>query len=475
MVLFAIILYLFIKNRTSITLFVILILGLIGRLHLIQDPYLNTWDEKYHALVAKHLVKHPLKPTLYENPVLNFNPNHWTENHIWLSKPPLPLWMMATSIKILGPTTFAVRLPSLILSLLAVYLTFLLGKILFNKKTGLIAAFLYAINGLLIELSAGIVSSDHVENTFLILIQLSIYSIVYLNSHKKSSWWYCIPGIIIGLAFLSKWHISLIVFPIWGLTSLMNPHASFKILITQISVSILAFLIVISGWLIYIGISFPVESKLMLNNLIKPFSETIQNHGAEWYYYIQKIGVIFGELAYIPILAVIYFYYKNRASNHALLLCWVFIPLIIFSLAETKRFTYIMFSAPAIFMIISDFLVNSSEKIQWSKWVKVFGAIALIGLPIKYHFERAKYDSIYSKDVINFNLWHGNLAQFSKDRNPEKTVIFNTRLAIEIMFYSDFTAYIFQPGKIQLNQLHDLGFTCYDYDNGNFTLIKSLR
>ena len=35
-----------------------------------MDPYLHEWDERYHALVAKNLMPHPLKPTLYDNPVL---------------------------------------------------------------------------------------------------------------------------------------------------------------------------------------------------------------------------------------------------------------------------------------------------------------------------------------------------------------------------------------------------------------------
>jgi len=29
------------------------------------DPFLNTWDEQFHALVAKNMMANPFKPMLY--------------------------------------------------------------------------------------------------------------------------------------------------------------------------------------------------------------------------------------------------------------------------------------------------------------------------------------------------------------------------------------------------------------------------
>ena len=34
------------------------------------DFALHPWDERFHALVAKHLIEQPLVPTLYNDPVL---------------------------------------------------------------------------------------------------------------------------------------------------------------------------------------------------------------------------------------------------------------------------------------------------------------------------------------------------------------------------------------------------------------------
>src|ERR1041385_4766087 len=57
------------------------------------DPFLNPWDERFHALVAKNLMNHPLMPTLYDDTILNMDYyDNWAHYHIWLHKPPLFLW-----------------------------------------------------------------------------------------------------------------------------------------------------------------------------------------------------------------------------------------------------------------------------------------------------------------------------------------------------------------------------------------------
>ena len=50
------------------------------------DPFLNIYDERFHALVAKNLMHHPLKPTLYDDPVVNMPYDRWDRYHIWLHK-----------------------------------------------------------------------------------------------------------------------------------------------------------------------------------------------------------------------------------------------------------------------------------------------------------------------------------------------------------------------------------------------------
>ena len=124
---------------------------------------LTTWDESFHAIVARHLLLHPLRPTLYENPALPYNPSDWAHNHIWLHKGTMPLWMIALSYKLLGVGTFALRLPSAILAALCIVLTYRIGALLCDRETGVVAAALQAVLPAMPFLVQGYMFSDHID------------------------------------------------------------------------------------------------------------------------------------------------------------------------------------------------------------------------------------------------------------------------------------------------------------------------
>ena len=98
-------------------------------------PYLQDWDERYHALVAKNLAHHMLMPTLFENPLLPPVGDDWSQMHVWLHKQPLFLWQMALSIKLFGANETAVRLPSILLSSLLVPIIYRIGTLVFDCKS----------------------------------------------------------------------------------------------------------------------------------------------------------------------------------------------------------------------------------------------------------------------------------------------------------------------------------------------------
>lgn len=60
----------------------------------------------------------------------------------YLDKPHLHFWLAAFSYKIFGVTGFAYKLPSFLFTLLGTYSTYRLGKTIYNKETGKLAALL---------------------------------------------------------------------------------------------------------------------------------------------------------------------------------------------------------------------------------------------------------------------------------------------------------------------------------------------
>ena len=130
------------KNKLSLLL---LFLAAIGSYFFsaILDPFLNNWDEQFHALVAKNFISHPLTPTLFNNTLIPYDYTNWTGNHVWLHKQPLFLWQIALSLKLFGINEFAVRIPSVIMMSIIPLLIYRIGKISINDRVGFYGAILF--------------------------------------------------------------------------------------------------------------------------------------------------------------------------------------------------------------------------------------------------------------------------------------------------------------------------------------------
>lgn len=125
------------RDNYRIALLLLLICGLALRIYTSTDFFLHPWDKRYHALVAKNLIQHPLTPALYSNPVLPYNYKNWAANHIWLHKQPLPLWIMAASMWLFGVNELALRVPSIMATTAGILLMFFIGSYFVNKKNWL--------------------------------------------------------------------------------------------------------------------------------------------------------------------------------------------------------------------------------------------------------------------------------------------------------------------------------------------------
>ena len=454
--------YRFLKaHQHKSALFVIVFLGLVLRLFITSDAGLHEWDERYHALVAKNMMDEPFKPMLYKNPVLPYDYKNWTENHIWLHKQPMTLWLIAGSMKIFGVNEFAVRLPSILLTTLGILLILSIGKMLWNEKVGLYAAFFYAIHGLILEQTGGRVTTYHVDIAFLFFIQLGVYlALVFFE--RKMLWFNMLCGITIGLALLTKWLPALIVLPIWLIAGWNKFEGSKKNLMLHFLLLITVIVGVVLPWQIYIHAQFPNEAIWESQYNFRHLIDDIENHAKPWYYYLNLIRELLGELIYLPLLWMLYgFFKRTRDYKHLILLTWIIVPLVIFSLAKTKMQGYILFSVPAYFLVAAlfiEYLLQNQEKFKWKKWTPVL-VVLLFALPLRYSVERIKPFRDRSADFT----WMEDISQLKKSHaNLNKTLIFNTERYIEVMFYTYCIAYPFGVDSEQKNHLIEEGYLVYD-------------
>jgi len=453
----------YIKKKYLITLIFILLAGLSIRIYISLDGYLHTWDERYHALVAKNLIKHPYKPTLYENPVLSYDNKNWTANHIWLEKGPVPLLFASLSIGLFGNTEFPVRAPSILISLSGVFLTYLIASSIFNRKVALLASFFHAINGLIVELAGGRVSSDMVETSFIVFTELSVFFALKSTLNIKSILYPVFVGVSCGLAVLCKWSPAFIVFPVWAVAEYYSKTKPIKTVILHFITAFFVTLAVIAPWLINIIVHFPEEANYVLKKFLYAYSGTIEGHGGPAYYYLTIIGMIFGELIWIPIVFSFYHIISKKANWKILTLSsWWIIPLLIFSLAVTKRYTYLLIAAPALFIIQAYYWFYIYElrlKVRY-KWLLFILLFAMLALPVRYSIERAKP----FKKIDKSPSWATELKSLN-GKFPEdgKTIIFNTEHYIEGMYYTEYTFYPFIPEQELIDSLRNNGYRVFLY------------
>src|SRR5690606_29558298 len=127
-------------------------------------------------------------PTLYDDPRTPHVAGSWSAGHVWLNKSPLPLWSMALSLKCFGLQPWAVRIPSILLSMCAVGLLFALARALFSPAVAFWSALLFAINGHLIELASGRTSNDHPDTFLLCLVLASLYAAHRMVQGRSIRW-----------------------------------------------------------------------------------------------------------------------------------------------------------------------------------------------------------------------------------------------------------------------------------------------
>lgn len=462
-----------IKDNYKIAVILLMLSGLTLRIYISADFFLHNWDERYHALVAKNLMKHPFIPTLYDSPVLPYDFKCWVANHIWLHKQPLPLWTMAASMQLFGINEISIRIPSIILTTAGIYLTFYISSYFFNKKVGFLSAFFYSINGIIIELTGGRVATDHIDIFFLFYIEFAIFfSILFVQ--KKKSIFNIFAGISIGVAILSKWLPALIVLPVWLLIIIDSRNFSIKSIIFHFFILTLTCTLVFLPWQIYIFNAFPIEAEWEASFNYKHLIQVLEGRGGAFYYFIDKIRVNYGELIYLPLLWFFYKYFIDfRNLKRLTISIWILIPVLFFSFSKTKMQGYILFTSPALFIITAEFwyMLFDYRKNHKLKWLFNIILFLIIALPIRYSIERIKPFDNYERDP----QWVKNLRNLNSE-NFRQGILLNYNKPIEAMFYTKLIAYSELPGKNIITKLISQGYTVIINDDGKIPKeIKSIQ
>ncbi|MBP7462841.1 MAG: glycosyltransferase family 39 protein [Bacteroidales bacterium] len=444
------------KQKYLFALCLLLVAGLALRLFSGFDMYLHPWDERYHALVAKNMLHNPMVPMLYTDSIIPLDYRNWCACGVWLHKQPVPLWMMSAGIALFGENELAVRLPSILFSTVGIWLIYMLAMQFYSRRVAFLSAFLFAIHGLILDITAGRVATDHIDLFFLIFILAAVFASA--KAVKTKHWTYpLLSGLFIGMAILSKWLPALIVFGIWGL--LAYRKISLRQAFLQFSIMAVVCIAVALPWQVYIFTRYPAEAAWEASFNMRHITEVLDSNSGPFYYHFAKMGMLFGELIY---LALLWFVVKSvRMKNNNTRwawLGWILVPYIFFSIPMTKMQAYTLFTAPALFILtalFADYLlrVKSRFKAKWLVWIVV---VLLFALPVRYSIERLKIFEEQERQPP----WTTDIKQLRDQLNggDGKTVIFNASHPIETMFYIDCIAYDFTPSAGGIEKIEKQGY-----------------
>ena len=191
------------------------------------EPYLRNWDEAWYAEIIKNMV---MKDYGWLMP--------WWNGRYYFDHPPLYFWLSGVVVKLFGLGEWQVRIVAILAGLGVVWLTYLVGKKLFNRRAGILAS--------LVLVSLGQVgvrfSHGNLDSLMIFFFLLTFY--LWL----KDKW--VLAGISLGLGFLVKgWLLGM--FPV-ALILIYGHKLSVKKLAGLMAIAVGVFLM----WVIPAGIKF---------------------------------------------------------------------------------------------------------------------------------------------------------------------------------------------------------------------------
>ena len=472
------------ERSASRSCFILLLLGGLGLRVFISrlDPYLNLWDEQFHALVAKNLIGHPLRPTLYERPLLPFEIWDWPHKHVWLHKQPLFLWQMALSLRVFGFNELAVRLPSVLLSTAVLAFILRLGALTVSERAGFYGALLAATAWFGLDLVVGHTPTDHNDVAFLFYVAASFWAWVEM-SRSPTVRWAILVGLAAGLAVLVKWLIGLVVFSGWAIALMTDrrarrdPYAW-----RRFALSLAVTAIVVLPWQMYILHVFPEEARWEYALNTRHVHEALEGHAGGLGFHWRALRDLYGDSPIVPPLVVgalvLLAFRMPRRDHRVALLTWVASMYAFFTMAATKMTAYCYPVSPVVYLALGATLESALLWLGPRVGMKRIAAaralfvLVILLLPwtvnvreLVYHHTNRKLDerpyrAVRVRDTEIFR------------RLPELLppgrdwAVFNCREheGILVMFYSPYIGYDVLPTPQQLAALRARGVAIAVFD-----------
>ncbi len=308
-------------------------------------------------------------------------------------KPPLIFWLQALLIRLPGPMEFWFRLPAALAGVGTVMLVYAIGKRLYSKATGVVAAFItLTLPGLVENFHRG-----QLDGPLIFFIWLALYFSLRLKEHPK---FYYFLGATVGLAVMTKGAAGLLIPAILGVTWLWQgkllPQLRNRHLWQASALAAIIFLpwhiveLMRHGnafWSTYFGYQLinRIKTPLPLAQGVAPQSIL---------FYTGDLGTSFLPWVFAVPFAVglaLRDTLRGGRRDHHLMLVIILLVFVAFSFSGTKIVWYTLPAYPALAILVADMVVQAfANRRRFIKWLLAgSGVFALFSFPYTFAFRNA--------------------------------------------------------------------------------------
>jgi Dolichyl-phosphate-mannose-protein mannosyltransferase len=246
------------------------------------------------------------------------------------------------------------RLFAVAVGLGTVYLTYLVGKTLYGRLPGALAASALALMPYHVIVSRQLL----LDGPMVFFATLTLYMLARFGKSQKPAWLYA-SGVAMGLTFLSKE------------TGIILMGAIFVFLALSPAVRLrIRDLIIAATLVILVSAPFP------LSILLSGGSSTGHNYltwqlfrrpNHPWTFYLQTLPSALGIVLILIAIVGLVFLWRERTWREVLLLAWIIVPLAFFQIWPVKGYQYLLPIAPAVTLLAGRLigkLVNNVQRDQ---------------------------------------------------------------------------------------------------------------
>ncbi len=245
------------------------------------------------------------------------------------------------------------RLLGVAFGLATIYVVYLLGKILYGAKTGLVAALFIAF----MPYHVIVTRQALLDGPLTFCATLTLYLLARFVNTRRAVWLYT-AGAAMGLTFLAKETGIILLGSIFAFLALAR-HVRIRIVDLILSVGLMG--VAAAPYAISLWLSGAVGTGQ--NYLIWQLFRHA-NHPLD--FYVATVPQVIGYLVILAAVLGFIVLWKERSWREALLAWWIVVPVVFFELWPTKGFQYLLPIAPPLGVLAARTLA------RWSP----FGAAA---------------------------------------------------------------------------------------------------